>query len=178
MTLPLDLDLPVTARPAAPTPPAAQARQAVTGTPPAFEMTVRGEPAPQGSKRGFVNKHTGRVAMVESSKKVGPWRDDVKAAAENARDAALSALDGPLYAEIIFTLPKPKSAPKTRQIWPDRKPDLDKLARAVFDALRAAGVYTDDARVVELRTAKRYPLEGQDALVTPGAVVRLWPLDL
>ena len=39
--------------------------------------TVNGLPAPQGS-----HKHVGGGRMVESSKKVKPWRQDVKAAAE------------------------------------------------------------------------------------------------
>ena len=42
----------------------------------ALTITVHGTPAPQGSKR-----HVGNGVMVESSKKVKPWRQDVKHAA-------------------------------------------------------------------------------------------------
>ena len=42
-------------------------------------FTVRGIPGAQGSKR-----HVGHGVMIESSKKVKPWRSDVKAAAEDA----------------------------------------------------------------------------------------------
>jgi Holliday junction resolvase RusA-like endonuclease len=42
-------------------------------------ITVHGTPAPQGSKHGFVRG--GKVAMVESSQKVKPWRQDIKHAA-------------------------------------------------------------------------------------------------
>ena len=44
-------------------------------------------------------------------------------------------------------------APKRDRVrgvkWRTVKPDLDKLCRAVFDALTDAGVITDDARIVQ-----------------------------
>lgn len=146
-----------------------------------IEITVYGLPAPQGSKRGFVNRHTGRVAMVESSKNVKPWREAVKCAALEAlesRELSIGAhcngaMIGAVRVEMIFTLPKPKSAPKSRQTFPDRKPDLSKLIRSTEDALTDAGVWEDDARVVEVIAAKRYPSEGTDALHMPGAIIRI-----
>jgi crossover junction endodeoxyribonuclease RusA len=80
---------------------------------------------------------------------------------------------GPVSVEMIFTLPKPKSAPKLRKTMPDRKPDLSKLVRSTEDALTDAGAWEDDARVVECRSAKRYPGEGPDALDVPGCVIRI-----
>jgi crossover junction endodeoxyribonuclease RusA len=52
-------------------------------------FTVRGLPAPQGSKR-----HVGGGRMVESSANVKPWRADVRAAAEDAMNGHLP-FDGP-----------------------------------------------------------------------------------
>jgi Holliday junction resolvase RusA-like endonuclease len=132
-----------------------------------------GNPAPKGSKRGFFNKHTGRVALVESSKREKPWRQDVMAAALSARNGA-EPLDGPLVLRLVFTMPKPKSAPKSRRSYPDRKPDVDKLMRSVLDALVAAGVIADDARVVEVtRLAKVFPGEDREALEAPGVRVEI-----
>jgi len=99
-----------------------------------IEIRVYGTPAPQGSKK-FVGIHRGRGIMVESSKKVKPWRQDVKAAALDALEKdSLSierhcngAIPGAVSLEIIFTLQKPKSAPKNRKTWPDKKPDLPNL---------------------------------------------------
>lgn len=136
-----------------------------------IELIVFGSPAPQGSKKFVGTTKTGRGLMVESSKKVKPWRMDVKAAAEKARDENASAmpLDGPLSVSMVFTLPKPASAPKRRQTWPDRKPDLSKLARSTEDALSDAGFWTDDARVVEYsRLAKVFAGEDPQALSAPG----------
>lgn len=143
-----------------------------TGTPagaPAFTLIVHGRPAPQGSKR-----HVGNGIMVESSKHVKPWRDAVRGEAQRHHTGIV--LDGPLRALMVFTLPKPKSAPKTRTTFPDRTPDLSKLVRATEDALTDAGVWADDARVVETRSAKRYPNEGTDSLSVPGVLIRIWPI--
>jgi Holliday junction resolvase RusA-like endonuclease len=142
----------------------------------AIIITVRGAPAPQGSKKFVGLSKAGRGILAESSAKVRPWRQDVKAAAE-AVMAGRHALDGPLVAVMTFTLPKPASAPKTRRTWPCRKPDASKLARSTEDALTDAGVWTDDARVIELVSRKVYPGEGADALSTPGAVIRIYSAD-
>jgi Holliday junction resolvase RusA-like endonuclease len=133
----------------------------------ALSFTVIGLPAPQGSKR-----HVGRGVLIESSKKVKPWREDVRAAALAAGAAALT---GPIHVTVTFTLPRPTSAPKSRR-WPDRRPDLDKLVRSTFDALTSAGVYGDDAQVTNLNAAKTYPNTGPDALDRPGAIIHITPL--
>lgn len=140
-------------------------------------ITVYGIPGPQGSKR-FMGIKGGRGVMVESSKKVKPWREDVKAAAEAVR-AGRPPIDGPLLVHMTFTLPKPTSAPKTRKTWPMRTPDLSKLARSTEDALTAAGIWADDARVVEYGTlAKRYPNEGHGALEAPGVIITIERMDM
>lgn len=136
---------------------------------PRLEFVVFGVPGPQGSKR-FVGMRGGRGVMVESSAKVKPWREAVKWAAREALACAGLAgpLDGPLRVTMTFTLPKPKSAPKTRVTFPDRKPDGSKLQRSTEDALTDAGLWADDARVVEWIGAKRFPNEGDGALPAPG----------
>lgn len=138
-----------------------------------IRISLLGSPAPQGSKKFVGTTKTGRGLMVESSKKVKPWRQDVKSAAEIAM-AGREPLDGPLVAVMTFTLPKPASAPKTRRTWPCRKPDASKLARSTEDALTDAGVWTDDARVVTLVARKVYPNEGRNALQSPGAVIEIF----
>jgi Holliday junction resolvase RusA-like endonuclease len=83
-------------------------------------------------------------------------------------------LRGPLMVSMIFTLSKPASAPKTRRTWPDRMPDLSKLVRSTEDAITDAGLWEDDARIVEYqRLAKVFPGEDADSLPTPGVRVRI-----
>lgn len=142
-------------------------------------ITVHGRPAPQGSKR-----HVGNGIMIESSKAVKPWREDVK----NAGLAAMGwgsrpCLDGPLSVSMVFYFPRPAShygtgrnATRLRPsapIAPHMPPDLSKLARATEDALTDARVWRDDSRVIEYtRLAKAYldPAAGRS---TPGAVITI-----
>lgn len=138
-----------------------------------IEFTVTGTPAPQGSKKFVGTTKTGRGILVESSKKVRPWRMDVKAAAEVVRKTH-GAIKGPVMVSMVFTMPKPSSAPKTRKTWPDRMPDLSKLARSTEDAITDAGLWEDDARVVEYtRLAKVFSGEDVDSLPCPGVRVRI-----
>lgn len=133
-------------------------------------FTAYGTPAAQGSK-----KHVGDGRMVESSKAVAPWRDDVKAAAEAAMGAPWVPLDGPIALYVTFTRRRPASAPKRRRAFAATAPDLDKYLRATCDALTAAGVWMDDGRVVEIHAAKVL-VGDEQALDRPGAVIQVWTL--
>ncbi|WP_327377952.1 RusA family crossover junction endodeoxyribonuclease [Streptomyces sp. NBC_01216] len=148
----------------------------------ALTLTVYGTPAPQGSKT-----RNAYGAMYESSAKVKPWREAVKTAALDAihHDEAWTALDGPVWLDMQFTLRRPKSHYRTGRNtgllkatappYPTGKPDLDKLIRSTQDALKDAGVLSDDSIVASLGASKVYVLWG-DALRTPGAVIKVWRL--
>jgi Holliday junction resolvase RusA-like endonuclease len=121
-----------------------------------------GVPAPQGSKKAVRHRHTGRIMLLESSKRLHPWRESVAAAARAFRPAQEALLEGPLIVDVVFSMPRPKShyrasgelkpsAPR----WPSSKPDVDKLVRAVLDSLTGV-VWRDDSQVVELRAVKQY----------------------
>lgn len=138
---------------------------------------VRGVPAPQGSKRAITNRYTGRAALVESSKRVKPWRADIR---EEAEKACPEPFTGPVSVSLSFVMPRPKghygtgrnasilkeSAPR----WPVGKPDLDKLARAALDAMKGIA-YLDDSQIVQLTVYKRYPGPGDGPLVHGGLSV-------
>lgn len=152
---------------------------------PVLAIVVHGDPAPQGSKDARVIYTGGkaRVQMYEAHKGVKPWRALVLKEALVARPAGWDVLDGPLVADMVFTLPKPKSAPKTLRTLPDKLPDLDKLARCTGDALgedaKTLGcpLIADDCRIVAYRRLdKVYAGDSldPDALRQPGAVIRLW----
>lgn len=142
-------------------------------------FTVNGTPGAQGSKR-----HVGHGVMVESSKKVKPWRSDVKAAAEAAHLASdeWDRATGPVGVQITFRFSRPKAHYRTGRnahILRDDAPiyvtsrgagDGDKLQRSTFDALTAAGVIADDSLIVAMHVFKVYA-DGQDA---PGADIDLY----
>ncbi|MEO8592315.1 MAG: RusA family crossover junction endodeoxyribonuclease [Candidatus Solibacter sp.] len=131
-------------------------------------------PGPQGSKRFMGRDGKGHGILVESSAKVRPWRAAVEYAALEAGHGRVS---GPVLVEMIFTMPKPKSAPRTRKTWPSTRPDLSKLVRSTEDALTDAGAWDDDARVVRCVASKVFPDEHPDALHSPGAVIRIRKAD-
>lgn len=137
-------------------------------------VRVYGTPTPQGSKRGFVIPgkpgRAARAVVVDDNKKpLRTWRQDVK----ESTLAAMSRggefpMEGPIRVAVVFYLPLPKSLTKKKvALGPFRKPDLDKLTRSTFDALRAAGVYSDDAQVVDVHAVK--------AFGHPGALIEVKP---
>lgn len=112
-------------------------------------IEVAGLPAAQGSKR-----HVGGGRMIEMSKAVAPWREAVRAEAQLAMDGTMP-LDGPVEVRVNFRLPRPASAPR-RVTHPAKRPDLDKLIRAVLDGLTHGGAWRDDGQVVTLMATKRF----------------------
>lgn len=124
-----------------------------------------GAPTTQGSKRGFIVN--GRVVLVESTgERLKDWRHVLAIAARDAWPHP--PLTGAVSAEMHFTLPKPKSTPKRKRTWPigKRSGDLDKLERAVFDAITHV-IVADDAQVIDVRASKDW----EDASEGPGVLV-------
>jgi crossover junction endodeoxyribonuclease RusA len=113
-------------------------------------VTVPGIPAPQGSMKSY-----GPGRLVHSNPATLPWRASVIAHIRQQMQDGTWPITGPVKVGITFTLPRPKSAPKSR-MWPDKKPDIDKLARACLDALEQAGAIQSDAQVVMLGATKVY----------------------
>lgn len=114
----------------------------------------------------------GRARVTSDNAKLKPWRSVVSMEARQAMDAASESLiQGPCSVHAFFRLQLPASAPKRRRILPDKQPDLDKLARGLFDALTGV-VWDDDKRVVSLTTTKRYTEPGEQ----PGVLVTVRPV--
>lgn len=137
-------------------------------TAPILTITALGTPGPQGSKR-----HVGNGRMLESSKKVAPWRAAVEAAAIDAAGPGWTPLDGPLRVEFVFSLIRGRTV---RRAHHTTYPDLSKLIRSTEDAITSAEVWADDARIVAYHQPRKVYAgdPGPDALPEPGAVVRIW----
>jgi len=129
---------------------------------------VAGRPAPQGSKR-----HVGRGVMIESSKAVKPWREDIRQAFLSVTPAEFQMLDGGLglVVKLVFVMPRPTATPKSRTPAAVKRPDLDKLVRAVFDAIGSAGVWADDSQAVTVHAHKRLAELGE----TTGVMIHIEP---
>jgi crossover junction endodeoxyribonuclease RusA len=102
--------------------------------------------------------------MRESNPATAPWRSTVAAAAIEAMDGR-PQLAGPLELRALFVFARPSSHFGTGRnherlkpsapIYRWTKPDLDKLLRAIGDALTGI-VYRDDARITIVRAEKHY----------------------
>lgn len=143
-------------------------------------INVIGVPVPQGSK--VANRHGGGV-RDSNAKKLKPWRADVAGTAQEvAAHEGWARLDEPAQVDITFYMPRLKghygtgrndgvlkpTAPKYVQA----KPDIDKLARAILDALTDADILRDDSRVARLVVEKRY------ADGPTGARITITPLEV
>ena len=77
----------------------------------------------------------------------------------------LVRIEGPVRLDLMFAFVQPKGRVGQFKI---SKPDLDNLEKAVMDALTTAGVWCDDAQVVEKHSAKVYgKIDATSIFVTP-----------
>jgi Holliday junction resolvase RusA-like endonuclease len=125
---------------------------------------VAGTPKPQGSKRALMRPGAKHPTLVESAgEALKDWRAAVRyAAARQSR-----AITGPVKVTLAFRFSRPKSHFGTgrhshalKQSAPEshtKKPDVDKLARAVLDALTNVA-FEDDSCVTVLAATKHYSL--------------------
>lgn len=145
-------------------------------------VRVYGRPAPQGSKRVGMSGQ-----MMEQSPYLVGWAGGWKggkargkrihgaverALYEHYRDHGIEPdelpyLTGPVGVDITFYL-EPDHGPV------EGPPDVDKLARSTFDALTAARLWEDDARVIDATLRKRpdmLPFSFEQ-----GALIRAWEI--
>ena len=145
-------------------------------TAPLLQFRVAGLPVTQGDHKAWKPPGAPFARIADANPtKLKPWREAIRSTAVDALPDGWVPLDGPVRVVFIFAMPRPASAPKRRRTWPIkmRSGDWDKLARAASDALTDAGVWTDDARVVDGRVVKDYPGE-HIAQMSPGVLIRIW----
>lgn len=149
-----------------------------------LEFFVPGKPVTQGSHRPFTyrRKDGGIGAGVDNdNKRTRPWKSAVASAALFALAGEPKFSEQALEVRAVFGLERPKghyrtgrnshlvrsSAPEL----PSTQPDLDKLQRAVGDALEGI-VYEGDSRIVRWDPVKIYVPRG---MVT-GVAIRVAPI--
>ena len=109
-----------------------------------IQFRVDGKPVPQGSM-SVVNGHI----FHSQGSALAVWRSAIGLA---ARQAGAKPTLKPVSMTMVFVFAKPKTVTRAEPTVP---PDLDKLIRAVLDALTAIA-YKDDSQVTEIRSVKIY----------------------
>jgi crossover junction endodeoxyribonuclease RusA len=136
--------------------------------------SLDGDPIPQGSVKAFafVPKGGGRprASVTSDNPRLRDWRADLAHAARTQGGHCFVS-DWPVLIVARFRLPRPKSAKKSAsgEQLAAKKPDIDKLARAVLDALTHVWL-RDDSLVIELACSKRVCELGE----RPGVDIELW----
>ena len=154
-------------------------------------ITVLGIPRPAGSRRAFINKHSGKAMLAPACGEQKNWQQQVASVAENvwAKDRAeRSSLwrpvfnEGPVAMRVDFYFSRPKNhwrsngtlKASAENLWVPKAPDLDKLARAVCDALTGI-VWRDDAQVAHIVLNKWWGQPRAEIYVVPVCGVSLQP---
>lgn len=123
-------------------------------------FVVQGQAVPQGSKTAI--HRGGRTVVVEGSReKLRPWRQTLAAEAAVAMNGR-PVMSGPVMVQAYIYLQRPKAHYRrdgtlkdTAPDWHGTRPDAEKLARAIADALTGV-VYRDDGQVAAWIIAKCY----------------------
>lgn len=152
----------------------------MTSTGRSLAFTVEGEAQPKGSAKGFVPfawaeaavalaRKTGkriapRVVITNDNPNAAAWQTEIMDAALEARRRGPlvqgELMAGAVVVDLVFHLPRPQRI-RSATISHTTRPDVDKLARCVLDALTGV-IYADDGQVVAIRLTKQYtPIDGR-----------------
>jgi len=132
-----------------------------------FKIWVPGDPVTKGSVKTITDKKTGKGIVIPDNKRTKPWQRAVSDVAALHWGGA-EFWTGPVALVLNFSLPFSRQANYEGQ-WHVEKFDIDKLARAILDALTKV-VYKDDAQVAMLSTCKSYSRDS-------GVKIEAWQLE-
>lgn len=150
-----------------------------------LRITIAGNPMPKGSMKCVGQK--GRHQLVASNDRTGgkAWHDLIANGIAGRIDNA-PLKHQPVGVDLTFYVPRPAGHHNARgelkpsaPDFPTTKPtqgrpggDVDKLARAVLDALTDGRLLPDDAQVVDLTARKRW----SDDEHPTGCQIAIYPL--
>lgn len=122
-----------------------------------IQFIAYGTPQPKGSTRAFMRPGMRFPVVTSDNPNLKGWAAHVRTEAQRHHDGFIS--DRPVRVCLHFELKRPKrlltKTFRDRGLWHTTKPDLDKLARAVKDALTGV-LWTDDSQVAQLVAEKVY----------------------
>ncbi len=136
------------------------------------EFFVGGEPVPQGFTKSFYIKKLNRVVTTHGNKNTNRWRERIAHEAQCTDEARTFTFFSDdrrqgYDVQLSFVFTKPKSTPKKYKL-NTKRPDLDKLIRAVLDGITDV-LIPDDAQVISITASKCYG----DCNQPPGLKIRV-----
>lgn len=131
---------------------------------------VPGEPQPKGSTKSFATK-TGKVVTTNDNPDTKPWQAVVASFVRQSIGPTIVYPEGAVRIDLSFVMKRRAAEPKRITPPHTRKPDLDKLVRAILDSLTGL-IYTDDNQVTCVYSNKRTADIGEQ----PGVHIR-WEED-
>jgi crossover junction endodeoxyribonuclease RusA len=140
-------------------------------------FTVIGTPVPKGSFRAYTYRRSAQkgggigARATNDNPKTSSWQARIAFEARLAMRRLSIQFGGAVDIRAVFYMPRPKSLAKSYQGPHLVKPDLDKLQRALFDALKDV-LFTDDSQVVHVDSWKHYAALGTE----PRAEVTVTPV--
>ena len=129
-----------------------------------IKFTYHGEAVGKGRPR--VSRR-GNYVHTYTPEKTRAFEDAIRFEfmAQNCEPMPVYARDIPLKAKVIIGCPIPKSYSKKKQalcrdrvLVPDKKPDIDNILKAVFDACNGY-CFADDVQLVQVYAEKQYAVE-------------------
>lgn len=129
------------------------------GEPFSLSLFIPGIPASKGSYRPITGRSrtTGKpvTRLIPMDKKERPWRDHVRDTILSHRTLTIPH-NSYITVETTFYLPRPKTIPPSKRKHPTVKPDIDKLQRALYDAITETHIWHDDCQITDVTSHKRY----------------------
>jgi Holliday junction resolvase RusA-like endonuclease len=137
-----------------------------------FHTVILGDPQPEGSMRIGRNRNARRPYIEQDNERLDPWRAKIAKTISCQRGDDAPMYDEPVVLRLVFVMPRP-AKPMFSHV-PGTKPDLDKLVRAVSDALMMGKLIREDGRIVAYdRTVKVWPGADAEGLDMPGVRIYL-----
>lgn len=125
-----------------------------------WSVFIPGTPASKGSYRPITGRSrlTGKpvTRLIPMDRKERPWRDHVRDTILTTRTTTTIPHNAAITVETTFYLPRPKTIPPHKRKHPTVKPDIDKLQRALYDAITETHIWHDDCQITDVISHKRY----------------------
>lgn len=131
-----------------------EARHDRLGGPKECQMSVAHHIRVYGTPRAQPRPRMTRAGHAYNPPSADEWKEEIEWEVKRLR---IPMMEGHVCIDVIFYMTRPQRMKKeTRLRTCKKKPDIDNLLKAVYDAMTEAGVWGDDAQIVYATGKKFY----------------------